>query len=184
MITEGEADARMLDNRLRRAEHEGAFLILAAPASRLGAAEATLLTRFDLERRDLGRLFTLIMRQQAASAGADWKTVQRAFNAPPGSGDWKRLMILIDRSIPEIERDLSKSEKTLLLVNAEVLIRYGRIDLLERLRERVWSSRGELGGIWVLTKREETESLFGDGKMLALFRHQLAQIPEEWVTEN
>lgn len=51
MLTPEEVDARILDDRLRRATREGAFLILTAPETHLEAAESKLLNRFDLERR-------------------------------------------------------------------------------------------------------------------------------------
>ena len=186
MLTPEETDARILNERLQWAEREGAFLILTAPAALLKAAEARLLARFDLERRDLNLIFLRAMHNQAIKAKADWNVVLEAGNAAHTTNDWRNLMILISRSMSEIDQDLSHSDKTLLLVNPELLIRFGRIDLLERLREKVWSPSIGLHGVWALMKSDEPESTssLDEASLLSIFRNQLTHIPECWVTED
>lgn len=186
MLKPEEVDARILENRLRRAEREGAFLILTASATHLDAAEAQLLARFDLERRDLNKVFLSAMREQAVKSKADWNVVLDAHNAAPDSRGAQNLMILVGRSMPEIERQLSASNKTLLLVNSDVLTQYGRIDLLERLRDRVWSTNNELHGVWALMKRDNSEYSIPSDNMraLACFRNQLTHVPENWIARR
>lgn len=123
------------------------------------------------------------MREQANIANADWNVVLEAHNAQHGGPDWKNLMILVGRSMPGVEREFSRSDKTLLLVNSDVLALYNRIDLLECLRDRVWGTRNELHGVWTLMKRGERESpppLVGLVEQ-TLLRNQLAHIPEGWI---
>lgn len=127
------ADARILDNKLRRASAEGSFLALTVAPDKMRPAEEALLQRFDLDRRNLDELFLRVMREQAARLKVDWQIVLRADSAPRDGQDWRNLMILVSRCAPIIEEELSRSEKTLLLVYPGLLARYGRLDLLERL---------------------------------------------------
>ena len=90
------------------------------------------------------------MREQAADFKVDWQVALQADASPRNSQDWRNLMIFVSRCVPLIEEELSQSDKTLLLVYPGLLSRYGRLDVIERLRERVTTPGGRLHGVWVL----------------------------------
>jgi serine/threonine protein kinase len=176
------ADARILDHKLRRAAAEGSFLALTVAPERLLDAENALLDRFDLERHNLDQLFLQVMREQAAHYRVDWGVALRADAAPHDSRDWRNLMIFVSRCVPIIEERLSRSEKTLLLVYPGLLSRYGRIDVLERLRERITTPGGGLHGVWTL--------IASDDQMLpkldqvpvpVISSNQWARLTKEWI---
>jgi serine/threonine protein kinase len=144
------ADARIIENKLRRAEQEGAFLVLAVPPLLMRAAERELLHRFDLDRKNMDELVIHALRAGAQAARADWKVVLRADAAPQPSEDWKRLLLLVNRTMPKVEAELATSPKTLLLVNPGLLARYQQLEILVRLRDRIGRTGSPLHGLWVL----------------------------------
>src|SRR6266540_1173331 len=177
------ADARILDNKLRRASAEGSFLALTVAPRRLRAAEKALLKRFDLDRRNLDEIFLRVMREQAARLKVDWQVVLKADAAPADSQDWRNLMILVSRCAPIIEEELSRSDKTLLLVYPGLLKRYRRLDLLERLRERAVTPGNELHGVWALIASDEQSALPKlDGVPVPVISsNQWASLTDRWI---
>ena len=144
------AEARVIENKLRRAEKEGAFLVLAVPPSLLRGAERELLHRFDLDRKNVDELVIGALRAEAQAIKADWNVVLRADASPQPSEDWKRLLLLVNRTMPKVEAQLATSPKTLLLVNPGLLARYQQMDILVRLRDRIGRTGSPLHGLWVL----------------------------------
>jgi serine/threonine protein kinase len=144
------AEARIIENKLRRAATEGAFLVLAVPPSQMRAAERELLQRFELDRRNVDELLIHALRADAQAARADWNVVLRADAAPRQSDDWKRLLLLVNRTMPKVEQELATSPKTLLLVNPGLLARYQQMEMLVRLRDRIGRTGSPLHGLWVL----------------------------------
>jgi serine/threonine protein kinase len=177
------AEARVFENKIKRAHDEGAFLALVASPQRLESAEKELLQRFELERVNFDEVFIRVMREQASAAGVDWRVVLRADAAPPESPDWRNLKILIGRCVPAIEEELSRSERTLLLTYPGLLARYDRLDLLERLRDKVGRAGSTLHGLWVLLPGDGQSALpVLNGKSVPVISSaQWARIPDAWV---
>ena len=63
-MSEEIAEARVIENKLRRAEKEGAFLVLAVPPSLMRAAERELLHRFSLDRKNVDELVIGALRAE------------------------------------------------------------------------------------------------------------------------
>jgi hypothetical protein len=146
-------------------------------------AEAALLQRFELERRNLDELFLRVMHELADKLKVDWQVVLRADAAPHDGRDWQNLMNLVSRCMPLIEERLSRSDKTLLLVYPGLLARYGRLDLLERLRERATTPGGGLHGVWALIASDEQSALPKlDGVPVPVIStNQWARLTDRWI---
>lgn len=177
------AEARVFENKIRRAHGEGAFLALVVSPQKLEYAEKELLQRFGLERVNFDEVFIRVMREQARALGADWNVVLRADASQPDGPDWRRLQILVGKSLPVVEEELSRSEKTLLLMYPGLLARYDRLDLLERLRDKVGRSGSTLHGLWVLLPGDGQSALpMLDGKSVPVISSgQWARIPDAWI---
>lgn len=177
------ADARVFEGKLQRANDEGAFLALLTSPSRLIRAEEELLRRFELKYQNLDEIFIKVMKEQALAAGVEWKVVLHADAASRESQDWRNLSILIGRSIPVIEEQLSRSDITVLLTYPGLLARYDRLDLLERLRDKVGTPSGALHGLWVLLPSDEGVALPTlNGKPVPVISSgQWARVPDAWI---
>src|ERR1041384_2006177 len=111
------------------------------------AAERELLQRFELDRRNIDELLIHALPADGQAARADWNTVLRADAAPRQSDDWKRLLLLVNRTMPKVEDQLGTSTRTLLLVNPGLLARYQQLELLVRLRDRIGRTGSSLHGL-------------------------------------
>jgi aspartate/methionine/tyrosine aminotransferase len=90
-----------------------------------------------VERVNVDDRLITAMREEAAEAGADGRTVIETDAAGPGSPDWPLLVTLVKGAVERLERTLARPEGTLLLEQAGLLARYGLLGLLERLRDRL-----------------------------------------------
>ncbi len=176
-ITPEVADARAFEERLGRAVKEGSFLaLLVEPKSYEQVAEI-LCRRFPVQLVDLEGLFIDALRSVAEQAKVNWDVVVKT-DAAPKNGDWDKLMRLVGRVMPIIEQQLTSVEKTALVVYPGLLVRYGRMDLLDRLREKV-GRRDGIPGIWLLMPGSST---LLDGQAVPLISPgQRARVPESWI---
>jgi hypothetical protein len=180
-ITPEQADGRQFEEKLRRALKDGAFLTLLVPP------RAYLLTRQKLELRfpllrvvDGDRVIVEALREAASKARVEWSLILRT-DATPHNGDWKKLMLLVGRAMPQVEEKLSVSDATVLLVHPGLLARYDRLDLLERLRDRVGRPGGPQG-LWLLLP---TQQPVIDGKAVPLLSPaQRVYVPESWAAPS
>ena len=131
------AEARQFDERLHYAAEHGQFLILTVSPRDFRLAERALTAELDIEPRSLERALLDAMKLEAERAGADWNVVLRADADGPGGGGWQRLIALVRRAMPAVEDALSGGEQTLLLLYPGLLARYGQLDLLQRLGQRI-----------------------------------------------
>jgi serine/threonine protein kinase len=180
-------DERLFEDRLRRADREGAFLALLVAEGSLVAAEEKLARRFPVERVSLEALWIEAMRELAAAYGADWETVLRSDAQPPGHPDAQNLSRFVARALETVEARLAASPCTLLLTRPGLLARYGQMGFLERLRERVThrpapGTRG-LHGVWlVLASDGSSPGPQVDGAAVSVLTPgQWAEIPRAWL---
>jgi hypothetical protein len=179
-ISSEEADARQFEEKLRRSLKEGAFLTLLVPPRSHQLAREKLERRFSLQAVDGDRLIIDALREAAGKARVDWSVVLRT-DATPHNGDWNKLMLLVGRAMPRIEQQLSSEDSTVLLVHAGLLARYDRLDLLERLRDRVGRAGGPKG-LWLLLP---TQQPLIDGKAVPLLSPaQRVLVPESWAVSG
>ena len=123
-------------------------------------------------------LFIDALRDTVRKANVNWDLVLKT-DATPGQGDWNKLMILVSRAMPLLERQLLSAQKTILLVYSGLLARYERMDLLERLRDKV-GRRDGIPGLWLLIAGDRQAVL--DGKPVPIISPgQRARIPESWL---
>jgi len=178
-ITPEEADARQFEEKLRRSLKEGSFLTLLVPPRSYQAARTQFAKRFPHEIKEIDgdRLIIGAPRAAAATARVDWSLVLRT-DATPHNGDWNKLMLLVGRAMPRVEEQLSSAGATVLLVHPGLLARYDRLDLLERLRDRVGRAGGPKG-LWLLLPAQQP---LIDGKAVPLLSPaQRVHIPEGWI---
>lgn len=177
-ITPEVADARAFEERLRRAAQDGSFLALLVDPKSYEDAAAELSRRFPVELVDLEGLLIDALRGAAEQAKVNWDVVVKTDAAPQG-GDWDKLMRLVGRAMPLVEKQLTVAEKTILLIYPGLLARYERMDLLERLREQV-GRRGGIHGLWLLVPGDHQALI--DGRPVPIISAgQRAKIPESWL---
>ncbi len=149
VVTPEIAEAQAIEDKLRYAADNGAYLAISVPPGCEAKARIELERRFQVDVCDLDAVFLNGMRQQAQTAGADWNIVLRADSAPHDSADWKNLQMLVERCLPEISIRMRSPSHTKLIVHPGLLARYDRLDILGDLAADVGRSDG-IYGIWVL----------------------------------
>jgi hypothetical protein len=183
------AEARAFEEKLQRAAREGDWLVLAVTPGLLEPAERELVRRFPVDLRSIEELLLRAMKDEAVRLGADWNVVLRADAAPPTSPDGLNLRQLVDQVLPRVEAELASSSKTLLLTRAGLLARYDRMQLFERLRDRVGRPAalgGELFGAWLVVACDgQAPAPVLDGKPVPVVTPgEWARIPEAWVANR
>lgn len=177
-VTPEEADARQFEERLQRAIREGSFLSLLVNPKFYDCARIELCRRFPVDLVDLEGLFLDALQAVAGSARVNWDLVLRT-DATPHAGDWDRLMLLVGRAMPDVEKCLLRAERTMLLIYPGILARYDQMDLLGRLAQKV-GRRDGIPGLWLLLPGDHQALI--DGKAVPLLGPgQRARIPESWL---
>jgi serine/threonine protein kinase len=177
-ITPEIADARQFEERLQRARKDGAFLVLMVHPKYYQRARDELCGRFPITLIDFEALFIKALREVAEKARVNWDLVLKT-DATPYAGDWHKLLLLVGRAMPLVEAQLSALDKTMLVTYTGVLARYDRMDLLERLRDKVGHRNG-IPGLWLLLPGQNQAVM--DGKAVPILSPgQRANIPESWL---
>jgi serine/threonine protein kinase len=172
------ADARQFEERLQRGVKEGAFFALLVNPKHYPDAISELQDRFPVEVVDFEGLFIDALKEAADKAKVDWDLVVQT-DATPGKGDWDRLMLLVRRAIPQVEKRLLAAEKTILLVYPGLIARYGQMDLIERLRDKV-GRRDGIPGLWMLIPGD-SQALIEGQALPILAPGQRTRIPTAWL---
>ena len=178
ILSPEEADARLFEERLQRAAHDGAFLTLLVNHKDYQRATDELTQRFPIQLVDFEGLFLDALREVATQAKVDWELVVKT-DATPGQENWDKLTRLVGRAITAVEQQLIGTKQTMLVVYAGLLARYDRMDLLERLRDNV-GHRDGIHGLWLLVPGSNQAML--DGKAIPLISPgQRIPIPPSWL---
>ena len=176
VLTPAEADRRQFEEKLRRSLQNGAFLTLLTPPRAYANTLRRLTETFQLQVMDGDRLFLDALRTAATQAKVDWSVVLRT-DAAPGSADWNRLLMLVGRAVPTVEKELTTAGSTVLLLHAGLFARYDRLDVLETLRDKVGRPGGP-PGLWLLLPNSQP---LIDGKAVPLLSPaQRVHVPESW----
>ncbi|WP_017326156.1 BREX system serine/threonine kinase PglW [Synechococcus sp. PCC 7336] len=177
-MTPEEADARLLEDRLKRGIKEGSFLALLVNPKCYQRAQQELCDRFPVQLVDYEALFLDALKRVADRAKVKWDLVLQA-DANPNEGDWDKLMLLVRRAMPLVEAELLKATQTIVLIYPGLLARYDQMTLLERLREKVGREDG-IPGVWLLLPNQQQATI--DGKAVPLLSPgQRAKITDEWL---
>lgn len=182
-----DVEARLFEDRLLRSSREGSFLALVVDSGLLLQAEERLAHRFPVERVSLEERWLEALRRLAHEYGVDWEFVLQADARPAADPDAVRLRQFAAEALKQVEDELRQSSRTVLLTRPGLLARYSRMELLERLRDRL-SRRGaadETGphGLWVLVPMEGSSmGPMIDGEALPVITPALwARVPEPWI---
>lgn len=174
--------AAEFDRRLAQAAREGGYLVLLAPERELTRAREAIAARAGIEIRSLDRLFLDALKATAESKKVKWDAVLRADAAPADGPEGTKLRTLVGNALPRLEEALAASGDRLLLTEPGLLVRYRRLDVLDRLRDRVTSPGGK-GAAWVLVPADEqTDRPVLDGVAIpVLTPNQWARVPLAWI---
>ena len=177
-ITPEVADARQFEERLDRGIKQGAFLALMVNPKYYQRAAKELCDRFPVQIVDFEGLFIDALKGVAEKAKVQWDLVLQT-DSRPGEGDWDKLMLLIKRAMPQIEKQLSQADRTMLVIYPGLLARYDQMTLLERLRDKVGRSDG-IPGVWLLIPGDQQPLM--DGKAIPLISPgQRTRVPLSWL---
>jgi hypothetical protein len=178
----------VLEGKLRRAERDGAFLVLAVPPHWMRLAEEELVSRFAVQRVNCDDLMISALKATAADpeVQVDWGVVLGADAAPPDSEDWRYLTDLVARAVPKVEEALSTCERTILMVNPGLLARYKHMEVLDHLRDLIGRAGGRLHGLWVLvpTHGQTSPPTLNDRPVPVFSLAQWSRINEAWLTNK
>lgn len=176
-------DADAFDQRLRIALDNQAFLALTCDPQRILAAESALASAFPIDVQSLDEALIRHMRDAAREAGADWQVVLRADRQPRDSADWTHLMRLVEhRALPRVLATLAGSPRPVLLTNAGLLARYGRMSFVDALRDAAGTEAGP-PGVWLLVPDDTQEPRpMIDGQPVPVYTSaQWARVPPAWL---
>jgi len=191
-ITPEIADARQFEERLERGIKEGSFLALIVNPKCYQRAVNELQNRFPVEVVDMEGLIVETLREVASKANAKWEAIVNA-DAKPGSEPWKKFMVLVNRAMEVVSRQLlvvsketenrelkiENRKRSLLLIYPGLLARYEQLGLLEKIRDEIGRSGG-LHSCWVLIPGDN--QAFIDGKPVPIISPgQKTKIPDQWL---
>lgn len=157
-VTPEVADARSLEEKLRYAAAQGAFLVLSVEPQWIGRARQELARRFPVSVCDLDSVFLNALHAQADQRRARWDVVLKADAAPANSTDWRNLQRLVEAALPQVESSLRSREQTKLVVNPGLLARYDRLNLFAELAQEVGRTNG-IHGLWILVPANDQSPL-------------------------
>ena len=137
--------------------------------------------RFPVDMVSFEGLFLEKLREVVDKAGARWDAVVNA-DATRGDVRWDKFMVLVKRAIPLVEQQLSQARRPTLLIYANLLARYGQMDLLERLRDQI-GRRDGIPSLWLLVPGDHQPLM--DGQAIPLLSPgQRVRIPEQWLRKR
>ena len=141
--------ARHFEERLKRGQKKGGFLVLPVSWKYSRIAEQTLRKRRpELKTFHLDRTLITSMRDFCAQKKVDWQVVLAA-DAGPHHEHWGRLVKVFEAALVPVRETLLHGEEPLLITNAGLLARYGGMSLLEELRDTI-GTPGYRKSAWLL----------------------------------
>lgn len=147
-VSEEVAEAQRLEEKLTRAREQGSYLVLTIDPKYLDDATRQL-QRIGAKRLSASELFLTAMKSKAADLGVPWDVVLEADAAEKGSADWTRLQELVRRSMPQVLETLRNSNEDILLTEAGLFARYGRMNEIDALRNDTGTQSGP-HSLWLL----------------------------------
>ena len=145
-----------------------------------------------MEVIDVEGLVVETLRDVASKANAKWEALVNA-DAKPGSEPWKKFMVLVNRAMEVVSRQLlvvskdaenrelktENRKRRILLIYPGLLARYEQLGLLEKIRDEIGRSQG-LHSCWILIPGDN--QAFIDGKPIPIISPgQKTKIPDQWI---
>jgi serine/threonine protein kinase len=176
--------ARDLEAKLKHVHRTGGYLVVTTEPRQLRRAETELLHRFPRTRLSMDRLLIDAMRDKAHSLGISWQKVLEADDAARDSRDFNRLLELVRRAMPELERQLMGQAHPTLLVHPGLLARYDQLDLLDKLRNAA-GTRGGPPSVWLLVPQFTAGLPMLDGHPIpVLSSAEWVRLNEAWLVNK
>ena len=185
------ANARQFEQRLAHAAKAGAFLALSVHPRFLPDAEREITSgRFAIDFQSIEARLINTMKTVAQAKNVSWDVVINADAADKDSQDGRNLQFLVTEAVKRLTEELGTNDKTLVLTRPGMLARYGKLDLISQLRERVGQRTGsdapDLHGLWVLVPTPDYQSMpTVDGQAIPVITPgEWARIPRDWLENH
>lgn len=147
-VSDEIAEAQRIEEKLVRSRKEGSYLVLSIAPKYLNDATEQL-KRVGAEHISANQLFLDSMKETAAKAGVNWQVVLLADSADKESTNWSRLQRMVNEAMKKIIGELRQSDKDILLTDAGLFARYGRMNEIDSLRNDSGTQSGP-HSLWVL----------------------------------
>jgi serine/threonine protein kinase len=147
-VSEEIAEAQRLEEKLTRARAQGSYLVLTIDPKYFDHA-TNQLQRIGAKHLSANALFLTAMKAKAAELGVPWEVVLEADAADKRSSDWMRLQKLVSLSMPKVLEPLRNSNEDILLTDAGLFARYGRMNEIDSLRNDTGTQSGPRS-LWLL----------------------------------
>lgn len=176
-------DAQRFDERLRFTLDRGAYLVLVTQPADYVRVERFLCEEFQPTVCDLDALLIRELKVECERFGARWDRLLDADGAAEGSQVHQRLIILVDRALDSIEKQISAAGRHLLLTNVGLLARYGRLNFLDHLRDLLGRTGDFPQTLWVLVPSDQQHALPTlHGRPVPIATPgQWLRVPEAWI---
>jgi serine/threonine protein kinase len=182
---ERQIEFRELDRRLALLRESGGFLALSVDLRRLGDAGPAVAAATGGTHLRVDRM--LIERLRALAEGtprARWEAWLEA-DARRDERPWTLLRRMVDQVLPEIEKEILGTPGVVVLTELGLLARYGRLEMIERLRDRVTVQAKDdpLRGVVVVTPAGTASSMpMIDGHPIPVTTpNQRGRLPRAWL---
>jgi serine/threonine protein kinase len=189
-VEEADADAADLDRRLDRLRRDGGFLAATVEPRRLDRAGRTLAARLDAPLLDLDAELIAAMRQAAEDAGARWEVLVDADAHPRTDPRFRALERLVGRAVETLDLRVRGAGRLVVAVDAGLLARYTRFDLVERWRDDLTRAAQQpdqpLRGLLLIVPgadREQPPTLDGT-PVPVVTAGQWTRVPSTWLDRS
>ena len=183
---ERAAAIREADARLKAVHESGGFLALTVSKRYFGGAAEVIARRLGGVRMDLDRTLIDVMKRKSDQLGARWISFLDADNKQ-GQRPWTLLNQLVDRTVPEVERELLQQSGIVVITGIGLLARYGRMALVERLRDvltRTSTGHSLRGVVLVVPGDDPSARPVVDGVPVPVITaNQWAHLPSAWLAQ-
>lgn len=177
-------EAAEFERRLVRTATEGGFLAVTV-ALRLADATAAELARRGATTVDLDRLLVRHLRAEASRLHIpDFSVVLTADRQPPATEDARQLRRLVNAAAAAVEAELHAAGPMVLVTGLGLLLRYGHIAMLERLRDDAGTAGATVRTAWVVVPMDGDGRPMLDGHSIpTLTPGQWTALPPDWLAQ-
>lgn len=171
---DGELDARLRESIAKRG-----YLTLGCSARRMDQTARMLVCRYGLTEVNVTERLLAWMHALADENGIPWGRVLAADAAEPSSTDGQGLRGLVADAVGGVREVVEAVEGPVLLTEIGPLVRYGHVELLERLADQ---TTRRSAAVWVLVPAshgDERPTLDGH-PVPVITRSQWLRLPESW----
>ncbi len=181
----GDAEAvAAFDRRLAASVADGGFLAVIVPLRQVSAVTESLGNRgavlFDVDRCLVRHLRAVAEERRIP----DFSVVVAADGAPAGSTDAGRLRQLVDLALPRLVAEIRAAGPTVTLGRFGLLARYGRLDVVEQLRDEAGTTTSPLRTLWVVVPGDTPGPPTLDGHPVPILTFgQWVTVPPGWAQQ-